>query len=47
VRLIFREDCAQVRLAEDQRPAEDFAAQGADCSPALRMPTKASLVVPM
>ena len=30
VRLIFREDGAQVPLAEDQRPVEDFAAQGAD-----------------
>ena len=29
VRLIFREDGAQVPLAEDQRPVEDFAAQGA------------------
>ena len=26
VRLIFREHGAQVRLAEDQRPVEDFAA---------------------
>jgi hypothetical protein len=28
--LIFREDGEQVPLAEDQRPIEDFAAQGAD-----------------
>jgi len=25
--LILREDAAQVRLAEDQRPVEDFAAR--------------------
>jgi hypothetical protein len=30
VHLIFREDVTQVRLAEDQRPVEDFAAQSAD-----------------
>jgi hypothetical protein len=29
MRLIFREDGAQVRLAEDQRPVEDLAAQRA------------------
>jgi hypothetical protein len=30
VRLIFRENSVQVRLTEDQRPVEDFAAQRAD-----------------
>src|SRR5206468_9558360 len=30
VRLIFRKYSAQVRLAEDQRPVEEFAPQGAD-----------------